>query len=209
MMGRPLTPPLDRLRSKTIYPPSGCWIWTGPLNRPGGYGRVAVGGGRMGLAHRVAYELLVGPIPEGKQLDHLCRNRACWNPEHLEVVTGKENTLRGIGRTAANAAKTHCNRGHELAGDNLYVYDGQRKCRACKRETIKAWRKQAAETLESSSIPHGLWRYGLGCRCDECRTAKADYGRSRRAASQDPAPADGDSTRRASAPSEPSQKVEP
>lgn len=140
----------------------------------------------MGLAHRVAYEMLVGPIPEGKQLDHLCRQRTCWNPAHLEVVTGRENTLRGVGRTAVNAAKTHCSRGHELAGDNLYVHDGQRKCRACKKETIKAWRAQAAETLATSTCPHGVWRYTLGCRCDDCRAAKADYGRKRRARLQSP-----------------------
>lgn len=82
----------------------------------------------------------VGPIPEGMDLDHTCRNRGCVNPEHLEPVTTQVNTLRGIGPTAENARKTHCKHGHPLEGDNLYVDpEGKRKCRAC-MERIQAER---------------------------------------------------------------------
>lgn len=93
--------------------------------------------GRMRMTHRVAYEAFVGPIPEGKQLDHLCRVRACCRPEHLEPVTGRENTLRGQTVAAAKAAQTHCIRGHELSGDNVYTRDlprRERVCLTCRRD---------------------------------------------------------------------------
>jgi hypothetical protein len=113
-----------------------CVEWTGGRNSQG-YGYVAF---RMGprkvqskSVHRMAYELLVGPIPEGKQLDHLCRNRACVNPEHLEPVTCQVNLLRGATLAAKNAAKTHCHRGHLLIGGNLYVNPkGHRECKRCR-----------------------------------------------------------------------------
>jgi len=75
----------------------------------------------------------MGPIPDGKQLDHLCRNHACVNPSHLEVVSGRENVVRGIGPTAKNAKKTHCVNGHALTPENLYRHSpaGGRKCKAC------------------------------------------------------------------------------
>lgn len=89
------------------------------------------------LAHRYFWEKTNGPIPEGLVIDHLCRNRACVNLEHLEVVTGRENCLRGIGPTAINALKTHCSRhGHPLSGANLILHpDGRRECRECQRES--------------------------------------------------------------------------
>ncbi len=113
-----------------------CWRWRGASD-PKGYGRV----GRMingkavtKLAHRVVYEAWVGAIPEGLQLDHLCRNHACVNPDHLEPVTQRENLLRGDTITARNAAKTHCLRGHEFTSDNTYVRPGgKRNCRTCMR----------------------------------------------------------------------------
>lgn len=88
---RPTT--VERLMAKVIKDERGCWTWTGALQR--GYGRVCGGGrGNNQLAYRVAYELLVGPVPVGLELDHLCRNRACINPEHLEPVTHRENMRR-------------------------------------------------------------------------------------------------------------------
>lgn len=104
----------------------GCMAWLGPVDAQG-YGRHG-----KEWAHRFVYEMTVGPIPSGLQLDHLCRNRRCVNPDHLEPVTSRENTLRGDGPTAQNARKSHCHRGHPFSGDNLFVRsDGTRRCRAC------------------------------------------------------------------------------
>lgn len=88
------------------------------------------------MAHRVAYEATVGPIPKGLQVDHLCRNRLCVNPSHLEAVTPAENKRRGFSPPAINARKTHCIHGHELAGANVYYRKdrpGRRQCRECER----------------------------------------------------------------------------
>lgn len=111
---------------------SGCWIWCGSLGR-GGYGKVGHYGKTL-LAHRFVYTELVGPIPRGLQLDHLCRTRACVNPDHLEPVTCRENLMRGDTWQARNAAKTHCPRGHEYTEQNTYRYpDGRRRCILCRR----------------------------------------------------------------------------
>lgn len=108
-----------------------CWLWRGELRK--GYGRVLFGGGRLS-AHRVVYEMEVGPIPEGLVIDHLCRNHACVNPEHMEPVTQRVNVLRGVAPAAANARKTHCLRGHAFDDENTYpVRVGGRGCRACDR----------------------------------------------------------------------------
>ena len=116
-----------------------CWNWQGCLNS--GYGVVRINNVNM-RAHRVAYEVNKVKIPEGLTLDHLCRNRKCVNPEHLEVVTRGENVLRGIGLTAINAKKTHCSNGHELSGDNLYLEpSGGRACRLCRRKWNQDWLK--------------------------------------------------------------------
>ena len=114
---------------------NGCWIWQAS-KRPNGYGQVRVAGRNM-LAHRWAYELLVGPIPDGLVLDHLCRVIACVNPAHLEPVTQRENTLRGEGLPAQRARKTHCVHGHEFTDANTYRdpnRNGRRTCRICARE---------------------------------------------------------------------------
>jgi hypothetical protein len=105
-----------------------CWLWTGVTS--GGYGQIRVAG-RMRPTHCVAYELLVGPIPEGLELDHLCRVRNCCRVSHLEPVSHKENALRGVGCGAVNAAKTHCKQGHPLFGDTVIITAKERKCREC------------------------------------------------------------------------------
>jgi hypothetical protein len=98
-----------------------------------GYGYLRPGG-RQVYAHRFAFEALVGPIPEGLSLDHLCRVTWCVFPGHLDPVEHRTNVLRGVGPTAVNARKTHCKRGHPLSGDNLYVQPrGYRNCRTCKQ----------------------------------------------------------------------------
>ena len=126
--GDPRVP--ERFWQKIRVTEDGCWTWTGTVSG-GGYGRF-VRSGRARAVHREFYELLVGPIPEGLVIDHLCRNRLCQNPEHLEPVTNVENIMRGEGACARNARKTHCPQGHELSGENLYLPpSGSRHCRAC------------------------------------------------------------------------------
>jgi hypothetical protein len=113
-------------------PPGGCWEWAGSHD-PQGYGQFR-DGGRLWKAHRFSYEWTIGPIPEGLQLDHLCRNRGCCNPDHLEPVTNAENARRGeTGFHMRN--RTHCKRGHPFTPENTYVIPstGSRSCRACRR----------------------------------------------------------------------------
>jgi hypothetical protein len=128
----------DRLWSKVDVgnSPAGCWIWAGSSWR--GYGRID----RV-PAHRAMYELCIGPIPDGLQLDHLCREPGCVNPLHLEPVTSGENTLRGVGACAMNARKTHCPRGHPYIPENLRDRgDGSRECLVCHRDLERErWRR--------------------------------------------------------------------
>jgi hypothetical protein len=126
-----------------------CWTWRAYI-APNGYGQftLSLGGRKKAtfLAHRLAYELVRGPIEAGLVLDHLCRNPACANPGHLEPVTQRENVLRGVGVPAENARKTHCSRGHELAGSNLAtVTNGSRQCRKCSYLRMKAYRQRKKE----------------------------------------------------------------
>ena len=117
---------------KHVEKTDGCWLWRGAI-KPDGYGQVRRHPRRNIYAHRFAYELEVGPIPEGLTLDHLCRVRACVRPSHLEPVTMLENLRRGNGVGAVNSRKTHCPRGHEYNVANTRYYRGERNCRACDR----------------------------------------------------------------------------
>ena len=116
---------------------STCWLW----KRSGSdrYGRMSIGD-HFVSAHRWAYEAFVGPIPEGMQLDHLCRQSRCVNPNHLEPVTPRENLLRGDGRPGINARKTHCKQGHAFDEFNTYwLPNGKgRACKACRSAWTKA-----------------------------------------------------------------------
>lgn len=120
-------------------PIAGCWVWGGAADKLG-YGRINVGG-VIRLAHRVSYELRKGKIPEGLELDHLCRNPSCVNPDHLEAVTRKVNTDRGLCAETHKkrfAAITHCKHGHEYTADNTYRDKrGRRSCKICSRIASK------------------------------------------------------------------------
>lgn len=119
-----------------------CWEWI--ASRQFGYGRFRFNGGPVG-AHRVAWLLLRGAIPAGMTLDHLCRNRGCVNPDHLEVVTRGENVLRGEGVTAREARQTTCVNGHVLAPPNIYRCNGKgRICRTCKLANVARYQARRA-----------------------------------------------------------------
>lgn len=134
-MGSRVVPLADRLWAR-VDRTGDCWLWLGAKDLKG-YGRIHIGGRKMALTHRVAYEVTVGSIPEGLQLDHLCRTPACVRPTHLEPVTPGENTRRGLVPLIAGAnmrAKTHCPRGHPYDEVNtvLNTY-GRRVCRICRK----------------------------------------------------------------------------
>ena len=151
---RPVVP--ARFWARTEVDDAGCWLWTGALTSDG-YGQTWTGsrtiGRRNRKAHRVAYELTFGPIPNGLTIDHLCRTRRCINPAHLEAVPHGVNVLRGNAPTAINAAKTHCVRGHEFNPENTYVDAlGARCCRPCRRrrDGFRRERERAAALEEAS-----------------------------------------------------------
>lgn len=112
---------------RQVNPSGVCWEWTGYLTE--GYGRFRVSADQMVGAHLWAYQWLIGPVPDGLELDHRCRNRCCVNPDHLEPVTKRVNILRGDAASARNARKTTCPQGHPYDDTNTAV----RRCRACRR----------------------------------------------------------------------------
>jgi hypothetical protein len=135
--------PIDERLFARVDADGPCWLWTGAKNR-GGYGVISKGR-RDGVAivHRVVWELLVGPIPEGADLDHLCRIRECCNPDHLEPVTRAVNVARGS-RRAGVGRSFRCQ--HPMTPENSVTTPKGRTCRTCKNATQKRYRrrKQAA-----------------------------------------------------------------
>lgn len=131
---RKFRPIKDRLEEKVEHR-GGHWLWTGSTTS-NGYGKIGAGEKRGWLlAHRVSYELFVGPIPTGLQVDHLCRVRNCVNPEHLEAVTHAENLRRGAGPPKKRpwSLKTHCKHGHEFTPENTKQEPGGKRCLTCRR----------------------------------------------------------------------------
>ena len=122
-----------------------CWLWL--ASTANGYGVFWTNRNQQGqvYAHRYAYQLLVGAIPKELTIDHLCRNRVCVNPAHMEIVSRGINVLRGEGVTAQNARKTHCSKGHLFDASNTYYGPIGRDCRTCHRE------RQAKRLKE---VPH-------------------------------------------------------
>lgn len=144
---RPRVPLIDRFRALVGKPDAdGCWPWLGKPDSYG-YGRISEGGrgGRMLRAHRVSWEVHVGPIPDDHTIDHLCGNKRCVNPAHLEPVSASENLTR------RHAKQTHCQQGHPLSGDNLYVNpSGSRVCITCAYAAHKRWRDRKKATPHQS-----------------------------------------------------------
>lgn len=135
---------VDRSNCKT------CWIWPKRLDEDG-YGQVGYMGKHQRV-HRLFYLFLVGAIPDGLQIDHLCRNRACVNPAHLEIVPQKVNLLRGEGICAKNARKTHCKRGHEFTTENTRFYNSPkwgvlRVCKMCENRPERLARQLEREKV--------------------------------------------------------------
>lgn len=134
---------LDRIsHSAEKFNDCHCWLWRGCISTRG-YGMVAIGG-KVKLTHRLAYELFKGPIPDGLELDHLCRVRNCCNPDHLEAVTHEENVRRGESG-CKQRSKTHCPSGHEYTPENIYrrpLRPNERRCRTCMR--LKNWKNASA-----------------------------------------------------------------
>lgn len=131
MKARPIEVTLARFHSSYIpEPESGCWIWTRHCNKFG-YAYFNVGRKHY-RAHRWIWEQLHGPIPKALQCDHLCRVRCCVNPDHIRLVTSRENTLAGISPPAINIRKTHCLNGHPFSPENILETRGYRECRICR-----------------------------------------------------------------------------
>lgn len=139
----PCTSAIARLLDRIEVADDGCWVFTGSTTN--GYGVMSYDGQRH-RTHRLTYEFYNGPIPDGLVLDHLCRNRACCNPDHLEPVTHRENTLRGVGVTAVNASKTHCPAGHPYTPENTrYGAENRRFCIKCDTRRSREFRARRRE----------------------------------------------------------------
>lgn len=170
------------LKKVLIDPNTECWLWQGHVG-PDGYARSVFLNKKQESVHRVSYLTFVGEIPGGMAIDHICRNRKCCNPKHLQVLSVKENTLLGIGPTARNRKKTHCPRGHAFDESNTYIDTrNARKCRACvkidndesaqrKRVGLQPRRKTVLERINAK-----LTLADNGCKLWTGKKAANGYG---------------------------------
>ena len=129
--------------------PNECWEWKAAKLR-NGYGRFWDGKNNV-LAHRFSYKTFIIPISEDQHLDHICCNRGCVNPDHLQILTNKENVLKGNGPTAKNLRKTICKRGHILTSGKFKQNSEWRICLECARETRRKWLKNNRETARGAT----------------------------------------------------------
>lgn len=172
-------PLAERIASRyEVCPTTGCWLWLGVLNDRG-YGQIGIRK-QCRRAHRVVYELHRGPIPEGLQIDHLCKTRCCVNPDHLEAVTQYENNMRSESIVARNARKTKCIRGHEITGIKADG-SGRRYCKACNKmygDNSKNKPERIAWMREYSKRPEVRERLNAAARrrCAERKAVGASNG---------------------------------
>lgn len=159
----------DMVAANQATRPHACWLWKHATVNGYGLARPPKAVGGSALVHRRAYELTRGPIPAGAVLDHLCRNRACFNPDHLEAVSEQTNLLRGEGWAGRNARRTECPKGHALTGDNLRITNrGERRCRECDRIRARDYFARNRERMnaarrayysEHEAEHHKTWPY--------------------------------------------------
>lgn len=169
---------------------TGCWPWCGTISQQG-YGQIYMGGKpKRRAAHRAMYELLVGPVPDGLDLDHLCRNRRCVNPAHLEPVTRSENMRRGalpvVNRLRWSSRET-CKNGHPFTAENIHITPiGARVCRVCSRERaarIRGPRVEQTHCVHGHPFDEANTRWsidGRGRRHRVCRTCHRERERARK-----------------------------
>lgn len=137
----------DPLQGKYIVRPNGCWEWQRAI-QTNGYGSVGYEG-KTHLAHRLSYQLYVGPIPAGHDIHHKCQNRPCINPAHLEPKLHEAHSLLADTPFRRNAAKTHCPRGHAFTPENTLTFRGHRQCRICVNAQQRERRASAAQARRS------------------------------------------------------------
>lgn len=140
----------DKFFQRVSESPDGCWLWARPQHD--GYGRFTAGPSRVKLmAHRWIYEHMIAEIPEGTEIDHLCKRRNCVNPYHLDPVTQRVNSLRSDNIGGVNTRKVRCNSGHPFDVANTYITpDGRRECRQCRKAASARYNQRRARKLSAA-----------------------------------------------------------